>query len=325
MTNTDRQNEIVHYATEEGDAAAEAEYNITHETLRRYKRAYQQALGAEAEQPAFDKPTDRVLREIAERYTVDELKAIARGGLTQPKNNTIDASWFTGNTMVFGVITDTHIGSKDFRRDWFDGALDQFARNDVEFICHVGDITEGMSGRPGHIYELEHLGYTQQKNAAIPLMAQLVEIAPTYTVSGNHDRWHIKANGADIVQDICDETGVEFLGHDTGDIMIGGIKITLWHGEDGSSYAHSYRIQKVIESMAGGTKPNILLTGHVHKAYYFFDRNIHAIGAGCIQQQTQWMRAKRLPAHPGFWIIEADINDGCSVVRFNPQFYPFYH
>ena len=108
-----------------------------------------------------------------------------------------------------------------------------------------------------------------------------------------------------------------------GDLLVGGIKITLWHGEDGSSYSYSYRTQKIIESMAGGTKPNILLTGHVHKAYYFFDRNIHAVGSGCIQAQTAWMRGKRLAAHPGFWIVEATVHDG-SVVKFQPTFHAFY-
>ena len=318
MTNKERIAEIAEYAAAEGDAAAEAEYSISHETLRRYKRRYQQNGGVE-----IDRPTDRILQDIASKYSKDELKAIAKGGIHQPKNNTIDASWFDGETIKFGVITDTHIGSIDYRQDWFDCALDKFEYGDIDFIAHVGDITEGMSGRAGHIYELEHLGYSRQKAAAVPLMAQLVEIAPTYAVAGNHDLWHMKSNGADIVQDICRETGVEFLGHHFGDINIGGIKIGLHHGDDGSSYAHSYRVQKVIESMAGGTKPNILLTGHVHKSYYFFDRNIHAIGAGCIQQQTAWMRSKRLPAQPGFWIIQADVNDG-SVVRFNPQFYAFY-
>jgi hypothetical protein len=96
---------------------------------------------------------------------------------------------------------------------------------------------------------------------------------------------------------------------------------TLWTH---NSYAHSYRLQKVIESLPGGEKPNVLLAGHVHKMGYFFIRNIHAISAGCLQEQTSWMRGKRLEAHPGFWIIEMDVNDG-TIVRFTPTFYPYYY
>ena len=97
----------------------------------------------------------------------------------------------------------------------------------------------------------------------------------------------------------------------------------LLHGEDGASYALSYRLQKIIESFTGGEKPNILLAGHDNKYGNFFIRNVHAVGAGCIQKQTPWIRRKRLAAYEGFNIIEITIKDE-EVKRFKSEWIPFY-
>lgn len=315
--------EIVSCAIREGDEYAEAQYSINHESLRRYKRFYRQQLEESGDTHIEDVSTDRLLREIANKLSHEELQTIARSGTLDRSHKRIDADWFEGDTLRVGVISDTHIGSLYFRDDWLQGALDRFAHDEVDIVVHVGDVTEGMSNRPGHIYELQHLGYSEQKQAAIEQLQPFTSW-PLYMIDGNHDRWFIKSNGAKIVQDIAaDLPNTQFIGHDTGAIDIAGIAIQLWHGEDGSSYAHSYRLQKVIEALPGGGKPNILLTGHVHKSGYFFERNVHAILSGCIEEQTPFMRGKRLPAHTGFWTIEADIHDG-SVVRFSPTFYPFY-
>ena len=45
--------------------------------------------------------------------------------------------------------------------------IKQFEKKKVDIVCQVGDLTEGMSNRPGHIYELSHLGYHEQKKVAI--------------------------------------------------------------------------------------------------------------------------------------------------------------
>ena len=158
---------------------------------------------------------------------------------------------------------------------------------------------------------------------SVPLTNFMVRRKGTAYFTGNC--WYAaKANmGALIVKDICESIGAEYLGEHEAVININGVKIMLWHGEDGSSYALSYRIQKIIESLSGGEKPNILITGHDHKQGYFFTRNIHAVLGGCLQKQTPWMRRKKLAAHEGFWIIEARINDS-EVKRFKPEWIPFY-
>ncbi len=130
--------------------------------------------------------------------------------------------------------------------------------------------------------------------------------------------------GANIVEDIISALpNAHYLGHDEGDIHIAGIIVRLFHGGDGGSYALSYRGQKIIEAISGGTKPNLLIAGHSHKSIYLFNRNIHYIEAGTLQTQSSWMRGKKLAAHVGFSIADLTVADG-SIKSLSYTWYPFY-
>jgi predicted phosphodiesterase len=304
--------EVVNHALQNGDAASSEAFSITPESLARYKREFRTRFGD------FDRRV--VLEKIASNYSTDELKAIAAGslgGLGSKKH----VATRTGDVIKFGVMTDTHIGSVYFRPEYFEEAIDTMQNEECQFICHCGDITEGFSNRPGHVYELSHIGYKRQKDYAIEMLSKWD--GQWYTISGNHDRWYMKSAGADMVEDISEAIGATYLGHDEGDIIIGDTIIKLWHGEDAGSYAHSYRLQKLIESFAGGSKPHILLCGHTHKQGYFFDRNIHVISGGALSLQSKWMRSKRLAHHSGYWIVTAYSTDD-GVTRFIPEWYPFF-
>lgn len=266
---------------------------------------------------------DKLINQISNRYSIEELKIIAKGSPIKPQIEKPLIN-FSGDHIKIGVMGDTHLGSKyTFERDIY-SAFEHFKKEGVDLVCHTGDVTEGLSHRPGHMYELDYLGYDQQKEFAIKVLEQCP--APIYMIDGNHDRWYIKSNGAIIVKDICDALpNATYLGHDEGDIMLkNNISLRLWHGEDGSSYATSYRIQKVVESLTGGDKPNILLLGHVHKFAYIFERHIHCVSTGCMQTQTPWMRGKRLSAHTGFSIIDLWLSNK-GVSRFRQEFIPLYH
>lgn len=268
--------------------------------------------------------TDKYINKILEQYSESELKVIAEGK-TQllQKSRKLDIN-FEGKSVKIGVMTDTHIGHSKFYEQRVFAAFEEFKKEKIDFICHAGDVTEGMSHRPGHIYELTHLGYDNQKQYAIDIFSQWKD-TPIYAIDGNHDRWYIKSNGALIVKDIDKQLdNFHFLGHDEGDIMLNdNTTIRLWHGEDGNSYALSYRVQKILESLQGGDKPSIMFCGHTHKYVKLFERNVHAISAGCIEDQTKWMRGKRLAANPGFGIYEITFNK-TGITKLSETFYPFY-
>lgn len=303
------------------DRAAEI-LGIARETVRRYSRMAKAA--REESQPSFD---PKFIRQLQEKYSQDELKKILSGSECRQESRAISHS-FSGDAVTVGLLSDTHLGSIYTDPDCVARAFDVFVDRGVDMVCHCGDVCEGMSGRPGHVYELTHIGYHAQREHAIDVLRQWTD-TPMYLVSGNHDRWYSQDSGAHIVRDICAAIpNAEFIGDDEGDVVLrpkGNKKpttIKLWHGGDGSSYAVSYRVQKIIESLTGGEKPNALFCGHTHKSMYLFDRHVHCVSAGAVQRQSKWMRGKRLASHTGFWVVEMTVNDGVSSIR--PEWFPYY-
>ena len=312
-----RLQEIMDHYVDKGEHSACENYNINSETMGRYLRLAKER-GIKGKSP------NKLMREITERYTNDELQAIAKGGRIMPGIANVPIINFGGKHIKIGHMTDTHIGSAYANPERIYQTFEEFKKEKVDFITHSGDVTEGMSNRPGHVYELSELGYANQKAKAVEIFSQWTD-TDVYAIDGNHDRWFIKSSGAKVVEDIAKEVdNFHFIGHDEGDISLDGrATLKLWHGEDGNSYALSYRLQKILESLSGGEKPNILVAGHVHKYVSVFERNVYAISAGALQRQTPWMRSKRLAAHVGFVIADYWVNDK-GVAKMRHQWNPYY-
>ena len=298
-----------------GEEPARIALGLSQETLNRYKRKM-------VDENIVIVPNVTLLQQIAEKFTPEELKLLAKKSALVNKTIETKEYNFSGETTRIGVISDTHIGSVYFDEDYLLSVMDYMASEGCEMILHSGDVVDGLSNRPIHIYELSHIGFDAQKKYAIDLLNSTT--IPIKVISGNHDAYYKMSAGANIVQDIaeaCDN--VEYLGHDEADIMINTVKVRMWHGLDGNSYAYSYRIQKLVESWAGGEKPHILFAGHVHKSTFTMDRNVACFSSGCIQRQSKWMRGKRLAAHVGFWIVDIT-NDEKGLVsvaqRWTPRF-----
>ena len=231
--------------------------------------------------------------------------------------------------LRIGIISDTQIGVKQFDEGLFARAGKTFKKENVKAVYHAGDILEGMSGREGNIYELEYIGFSQQIKYAVKLWKKYFRGLKTYGITGNHDLWFLKKNngGVDVGEELESRLGIdnfEYLGQNEVDIKLAPrIIMKLFHPNDGSAYAFSYKLQKLVESLESGRKPNILVEAHYHKAIYMFLRNIHAIEAGTICGQTEWMRGKKIAAHKGFWILEIKISSS-GIFEFIPHFYPSY-
>lgn len=315
IAKTERIKEVYLYYTANGRKKTLEQFSIKEDTLDRYLR-YGKQNGTLT--------INKNLKKIIENFTEKELEAIANGGRILPGVEKVPIISFEGQRIRIGAITDTHIGHLKFDENRLFQAFEQFRKEKVDFIAHSGDVTEGMSHRAGHVYELSDIGYDKQKARAVDLLGQWTD-TDIYAIDGNHDRWYIKSNGAIIVKDIAKELpNFHFIGHDEGDISLKGkATLKLWHGEDGSSYAVSYRLQKLIESFSGGEKPHALFAGHTHKSTYLFERNVHCYSIGSLEAQTKWMRGKKIAAHVGFWIIDFWVNNK-GIAKTTGTFYPFY-
>lgn len=291
---------------------------------------------ADGEQPAFEKAApvapivkaepviDPLLQQLRNRYSEKELEAIAKGEGLDLRKVDYPEIRLTGRHHRFVVISDTHIGSVYSPEEWHDVVAQFVAENDIEGVFHCGDLVDGLKiGRAGtQIYELSEIGYEAQKQKAVALLSRYT--VPVYIISGNHDAYFKEFAGADIVQAVAEQVpNVTYIGKDAADIDIDGATVRLFHGGDGSSYATSYRLQKLVEAITSGHKPDILLAGHVHKFCYILERGIHAISVPCMQMQTAFMRGKKLAAHTGFLLLEFDVQEG-RVRNLSLTNYPFY-
>jgi predicted phosphodiesterase len=318
----DRAKEIFDFVEQHGINQAVASFGISSESIHRALRQYDVYLKQFLKEDAYQH--NKLLTEIGKMYTPQELQAISKGGRIIAGMEPVPIISFEGQHIRIGYMGDTHMGHKHFSESRFMQALDEFRKAKVDFWCHTGDVCEGMSHRAGHIYELDHLGYDSQKEYAIHLFSQWTD-TPIYAIDGNHDRWFIMSNGAMIVKDIDKAlSNFHFLGHDEGDISLKGIAVLkLWHGLDGNSYALSYRVQKIIESLSGGEKPDLMFCGHTHKYLKLFIRNVHAVSTASIVSQTAWMRGKRIEAHVGFGFVDVWVNEK-GICKISDTFFPFY-
>lgn len=313
MTSEKRLKEIVEYSIVHGTEAALTAFSINSESLNRHKRTYRQKFGDEA----------GLIGQIRDKFTDEQLASLLVMDMSKrPIDQKIVT--FDGEDFKFLVLSDTHIGSVYFEDNFLISAMEEGKRQGCTAMFHGGDVLEGMSTRPGQIYELSQIGYAAQRNKAVELLKQWE--LPLYFIVGNHDLWGNTKSGVgmDVGEDLALRLPhTTYLGIHEGVVNVNGAKFMLWHGEDGSSYASSYRVQKIIEAFTGGEKPNVLFTAHTHKSLYLFDRNVHAVSTGSIQKQSGFMRYKRLAVHTGFWIISGKIRDG-EIVQFSPTWYPFY-
>jgi hypothetical protein len=226
----------------------------------------------------------------------------------------------------FGLTGDRHHGSLYQHADALHAYYDYVAAQDIDVVYDCGDILDGHRIYKGQEFELRDIG----AEAQIARLAKDGRFADVRTrfITGNHDASFKHAAGVCVGKMIEQSVdGYEFLGEEQATVRFdtpnGGYTLGLIHPGGGSSYALSYRPQKIIESISGGHKPNMLAIGHYHKAEQMPTyRNVCGIQAGTFQRQTPFMARQGLAAHVGGWVIE--INVGCGLNRIKAEFVAFY-
>lgn len=284
------------------------------------------------EQVEVSKKEMELMNKIKEsKLSNDEVQKVLKNlkNINPQKYNTKKID-FGDKEVLFGVFSDAHMGHQDYRPDVFRKMLRDGKKQGVDFWLNAGDTIEGMSNREGHIYQLSHLGATAQFKYFQDEFKKFDKPVHSIEAQDSHGGWmHSKSNmGLDIGAELESKNeNYDFIGYDEQDIKLdNGLKIRLRHPGGGTAYAISYKLQKYIESIGGGDKPNILFQGHFHKADYLFYRNIHGFDAGTLCDQTPFMKKIGTPAHVGYWIIKARQHKFKSkgVERVVSQFTPFY-
>jgi hypothetical protein len=227
----------------------------------------------------------------------------------------------TGAVRV-AVFGDTHFGSRFEEWDGLKVYAQECLSAGTEHALHAGDVLEGHRLYRGQEYETDAHGWEEQSNRFADRVSNLDFGCPVSFITGNHDISFLRASGINVGSWLETSAKVvarkdwRFLGQDQGRVDIGGIDWMLLHPGGGSAYALSYRPQKIVEQIEGGSKPDVLLIGNFHKAEMIPSyRNVCAIQVGCFQRQTPFMLTKGLSAHMGGWIIDAAKNKGTVDIR----------
>jgi len=291
---------------------------------REWRRAKQQAGGGKAVAGLDEKNKELGLRiQQLEDHNYQLTTALAK----MKKRTERNIHDYQSEPIRFGLVSDTHLGSLFANTDLLDFAYDYFAEEGITQVYHSGDILAGEHMYRGQEYELAYIGADTQILNCIEHYPRREGII-THFITGNHDHSYWKRAGISVGEKIeAQRSDMIYLGMDEADVILesGGnsIVLRLFHPAKGTAYAISYQIQKFIESLSGGHKPNIACIGHYHKTEYLFYRNIHAFQSGCVEHQTPFMRGRNIAAMMGFWIIEVVINS-TGIISCKGEFFPCY-
>lgn len=284
--------------------------------------------------------TRKIEEEFMQRFTYDKVRgyisrhkddspekvsAAKRIAIQNQEPDCYDSNWDGTKTIKFAIMGDTQLGSKYAQITYLHDFYDRCVKEGIKDVYHTGDITEGLKMRVGHEYELYAVSADDMRDDVVKNYPKREGIT-THFITGNHDASIYKQVGYDIGQAIANaRPDMKYLGRDCAVINITpNCTLELRHPWDGTAYALSYKIQKMIEAMESDSKPNILAVGHYHKAEYMFYRNVHALQTGCFQGQTPFTRGKGISIHLGGWIVEVEVDDKGTIKAFKSQFVPYY-
>lgn len=232
----------------------------------------------------------------------------------------------------FGLIADTHLGSKHYRADVAEGLYDWFAAEKVDAVFHCGNWIDGEARFNKHELVPEAHGMQAQIDYMVEHYPQRRGVTTYYVAGDDHEGWYSQREGVDIGRMLSDtasragRTDLVYLGYKEAFITLEHPKtkkharLLVDHPGGGSSYALSYAAQKRVEAAQGGEKPAIWCFGHWHKHGYFIVRNVHCILVPCTKDLDTFGRKKGLEYTIGGAIIDAYQDEGGAIVQVNPQF-----
>lgn len=234
----------------------------------------------------------------------------------------------------FGVTSDNHLCSKYYRDDVLQKLYDNFAEAGISHVYNAGNWIDGEARF--NKFELLVHGMNQQIEYFLEHYPQRTGINTYFIAGDDHEGWYAQREGVDIglyteMKAIKGgRSDLHYLGYIESYVDLvhpstnRSSKLLVCHPGGGSSYAISYTSQKSVEAYDGGEKPAVALYGHYHKLNYSYIRNVHAIQTGCTQDQSSFMRKKKIAAHLGGVIVEGWLDENGAVTRCKTEFLTFF-
>lgn len=218
------------------------------------------------------------------------------------------------------VVSDTHFGNNHQQLHLLNNVYEEAYNRGITTALHVGDMVDGnYTNRPEQPRQQFLHGFDEQVGYVVDMYPKVSGITTKY-ILGSHDETHYKNGQATVNKwlSYC-RPDMEFLGQDTGTVVINGVKIVLDHPGGGSAQALSYKPQKRIEILESGTKPKILLIGHYHKSYSFVYRNVRGINVPCFCDKTQFQQKQGLLNVVGAYFLDIYSDKYGNIQYFNAE------
>jgi len=230
-----------------------------------------------------------------------------------------DLERIRGKRVRFGIVSDTHFGSKFQQPTLLREHLRYMKKRKVDAILMPGDVFDGaVSMHAGFVYETFLHGSDAQldygSEVLIPEADRLG--VPWYLINGNHDFSLFREGGTDIVARLCERSKwFNYLSPETdgnamgsvGYVKFGQLLVQLCHPHLGSTRTRSYRVERWIEELSPEAKPHVVIMGNFHKVLQLDYRNVFALMVPSFQAQSTWMASKGIASYVGSAILEMGV------------------
>lgn len=229
------------------------------------------------------------------------------------------------NTIKLLAIADTHLVNKADRLDILKYLYEKAAARGVKHVLHAGDLTDGKSNRAEHIYELKKHSYEEQIKYVVDKYPHQ-EGVQTYAIAGNHDLWWYKSTGSDIVKAISNQRDdITYLGPDVANLRIGKLGINLRHGNGGSSYSRTYKLQRYVETIPLDKDIQVVFTGHHHTSGYLHYLDKYCFQVGCLCNESPFVRSMGLSHELSCWWVDVNMDNKGNIITVIPELECFDH
>jgi len=267
------------------------------------------------------KKVHEVVEELREHHHVIDIKddkiSLGRDIAPNYKPVVVDFSKYKETEVPFGFVADQHIGSKYERLDVLNDLYDRFQKEGITTVYQGGNIIDGECRF--NKFDIYVHGVTGQVTNLIEKWPVRKGIITRFITGDDHEGWYTQRehiNIGEVIESAANKAGrtdLQHLGYMERDIALkqgdNESILRIIHAGGGSSYALSYSSQKYAESLQGGEKPSIVLVGHFHKFDFSYPREISMVQGGCTEDQTPFMRKRKLQAMIGgviLWVKQAE-------------------
>ena len=209
-------------------------------------------------------------------------------------------------------ISDTHFCNEAQQLALVNQIYRETRDKGIKTVLHFGDVLDGdYHNRPEHQYALFRQGASRQLEYIVNYYPK-VEGVDTYFITGTHDQTHAK-NGGLFMGPAIERlrSDLHFMGDDKGVFNPSESPKTveeMYHPGGGCASSLSYKMQKYIDKMEPGCKPNILGSGHFHQSHMMAYRNVIAFLIPCLTAKTNFAIRQGLENTMGAYFVDMYVN-----------------